>query len=234
MERIYKMPNAVLLEWGDTIAVHMKEDIDKFTQFDAKLTIDVVNDLEQKVAKGYKEGGDEVNLAKLREKTEAVEQAMQDCRNYFKKLKYWVLDAFPGQKAIQRQFGIGRFRNITGNQARMILYMEGLEDTIKQHRVGLEAVQAPADLLDQSSILAKVLRLANKKQEQKKGTRTVDTEERIVHLNVLFTILQKINAAADNVFEDEPAKRRLYQQPSRKIGKDVTDDSTPTIDDEEE
>ncbi len=232
MERVFKLKDAVLLEWGNTTAAHMKEDIDKFTEFDAKLTIDVVDDLEQKVAQGYKEGGDEVNVAQLQQKTEAVEQAMQDCRDYYKKLKYWVLDAFPDRKAIQRQFGVGRFRSITGNQARMILYMEGLADTIKQHRTTLENVKAPGDLLDRSLVLTEALRLANKEQEQKKGTRTVDTEERIAHLNTLYVILQKITAAANNVFEDQPAKRRLYRQPITKIGGDVIGDSTATDNDE--
>ncbi len=223
-ERNFRFKDTVLLEWGDTIVEHLKLDIDQFTTFDPKLNQNFVTHVEQKVALGYKEGGDDLNRARLQEKTEAVEKAMQDCRIYFKKLKYWVLDAFPGKKAIQKQFGIGRFRTVTGNQTKMIQYMEGLSDTIAQHLKALEATGIPKDIVKQPAILAQTLREANKVQEQKKGTRTVDTAERVEQLNELYAILQKINAAADNVFDELQAKRDLYRAPSRSGGVTVGDE----------
>ncbi len=214
-ERNFRLKDSKLLEWGDTTVEHLKLDIDQFTAFDPKLNKEFITALELKVAQGYKEGGDDLNVAQLQEKTEVVEKAMQDCRTYFKKLRYWVLDAFPDKKAIQKQFGIGRFRTVTNNQTKMIQFMEGLSDTIAQHRTALEATSVPVEILKQSAILAQALREANKEQEQKKGTRMVDTAERIEQLNELYTILQKINAAADNVFDESPAKRDLYRTPTR-------------------
>ncbi|WP_271783185.1 hypothetical protein [Aquimarina algiphila] len=225
-ERNYGIKDTVLLEWGDIIVEHLKTDIEEFITFDAKLNRDFITDLEQKVAQGYKDGGDVVNIAQLQEKTEVVEKAMQDCRTYFKRLKYWVLDAFPNQKAIQRQFGIGRFREVSRNQVKMIQFIEGLEETISQHSIALETAGASVDLLTQPSTLSQALRIANKEQEQKKGTRTVDTAARVEQLNELYAILQKVNAAADNVFEEQPTKRELYRSPGR--------NGTPVIIDEEE
>ncbi len=232
-ERNYNFKDTVLLEWGDTIVEHLKLDIEQFTTFDPKLNPGFVTELEQKVARGYKEGGDELNVAKLQEKTEAVEKAMQECRTYFKKLKYWVLDAFPGKKAIQKQFGIGRFRNITGNQTKMIQFMEGLSDTIIQHQAALEATGIPKDIIKQPAILAQTLREANKIQELKKGTRTVDTAERVEQLNELYAIFQKVNAAADSVFDELPAKRDLYRAPSR-TGSVAAEEEQEQIQQEEE
>ncbi len=220
-ERNFSFKDTVLLEWGDTIIDRLKIDLEEFASFDSKLNAAFITDFEQKISLAYKEGGDNINLAQLQQKTEIVDIAMQDCRTYFKRLKYWVLDAFPDKKAIQKQFGIGKFRNISGNQAKMIQYMEGITDTINEHRTTLETVGAPADLLNQSSALSLALRTANKEQEQKKGTRTVDTEERIDQLNELYAILQKINAAADNIFEDLPAKRNLYRKPITRNGTSV-------------
>ncbi|MEW7291049.1 hypothetical protein [Aquimarina sp. 2304DJ70-9] len=223
-ERNYSFKDTVLLEWGDTTVEHLKLDIDQFTTFDPKLNNDFVTQLEQKVAQGYKEGGDDLNVAQLQEKTEVVEKAMQECRTYFKKLRYWVLDAFPGQKAIQRQFGIGRFKDVTKNQIKMIQFMEGLSDTIAQHLKALEATGMPKDIVKQPTVLAQTLREVNKVQEQKKGTRTVDTAERVEQLNELYAILQKINAAADNVFDEFTAKRDLYRAPNRSGGVTVGDE----------
>ncbi len=214
-ERNFRLKDSELLEFGDTTVAHLKQDINQFTTFDAKLNNTFIAQLEQKVVLGYKEGGDELNVAQLQEKTEAVDIAMQDCRAYFKRLKYWVLDAFPSQKAIQKQFGVGRYRNITGNQTKMIQFMEGLTDTIAQHCTTLEAVGTPKEILNQPVTLANALREANKIQELKKGTRTVDTEGRVELLNDLYAILRKINAAADIVFEDEPSKRELYRIPNK-------------------
>jgi hypothetical protein len=212
-ERNYKFKDSVLLEWGDTIVSYLKKDIQQFTDFDPKLNAVFLADLDNKVTQAYKEGGDQANIAQLQQKTVAVENAMAACHAHFKKLKYWVLDAFPGKKAVQKQFGIGRYKEIRNSQTRMIQYMEGLTNTINQHRETLTAAGAPAQLLDAPSLLALNLRNANTEQEQKKGARTVDTEKRIAIFNELYAILQKINAAADNVFDSQPAKRELYRTP---------------------
>ncbi|WP_271782466.1 hypothetical protein [Aquimarina algiphila] len=213
--RNYPYSDSSLLEWGDTTTEHLKTDIKSFSAFDKKLNQDFLTNLEKQVTDGFAEGGDNINLAQLRQKTEVVEEAMQTCQKYFKRLKYWVLDAFPGKKAIQKQFGISGFTKIKDNQTKMIQYMEGLKDTIKRYRIELEKAGASSGFLDQSQELAETLRGANKEQEQKKGTRTVDTADRVERLNDLYAILRKINAAADNVFEDQAAKRELYRPPSR-------------------
>lgn len=223
-ERNYRFKDTILLEWGDTIITYLKEDIEQFRSFDAKLNATFLSELEDKINKGYKEGGDVVNMTQLQHKTELVEKAMGACRAHFKKLKYWVLDAFPDKKAIQKQFGVGRYRDIRNSQTRMIHYMEGLIDTINQHREALVAAGAPEQLLDEPVQLALDLRNANKDQEQKKGTRTVDTEQRIDMLNEIYAILQKINTAADNVFDNSNARRELYRAPKITVADAAVDE----------
>ncbi|GAA4279148.1 hypothetical protein JJQ60_19320 [Aquimarina mytili] len=57
----------------------------------------------------------------------------------------------------------------------------------------------------------------------------VDTEGRVEQLNELYAILQKINAAADNVFDELPVKRDLYRTPSRPGGVPVGDEEEVLI-----
>ncbi|GGX33754.1 hypothetical protein [Aquimarina muelleri] len=223
-ERDYNFKDVVLMEWGDITLKHLKTDIEHFTVFDKKLNPDFVTDLEKQVTQAYKDGGDILNITQLQEKTELVKKTMQECRTYFKHLKYWVLDVFPSQNAIQRQFGIGRFKDVTKNQLKMISYLEGLTETIQQHYTALETAEVPAELLKQPSVLAETLRNANIEQEQKKGTRTIDTEKRVDQLNALYHVLQKINAAADTVFEEVPAKRNLYRPPYKNKKKVVNEE----------
>ncbi|WP_062055565.1 hypothetical protein [Aquimarina longa] len=215
-ERNYNLKDSVLLEWGDVIIAHLTDDIKHFSNFDPKLDITFLEDLEQKVTQGYKESGDQLNILQLQQKTESLKNEMIACRNYFKKLRYWVLEAFEKEKVIQKQFGIGRFKNIRNNQSKMMQYMEGLTDTINQHRDALVATGIPIPLLEQPPILSKNLRTINKEQEHKKRTRTVDTAKRIKQLNELYALLQKVNTIADTIFDKQSAKRQLYRTPKSK------------------
>ncbi len=222
-KRDYPFGDTVLLEWGDTVAEHLKQDIAVFSSFDKKLNQDFLENVQKQVDEAFLEGGDTLNRTQLRKKTEAVEKAMQACYGYHRRLKYWVLDAFPDKKAIQKQFGIGRFSKIRDNQVKMIQHMEGLKDTIGQYQAELETAGASKDLLQQVEVLSELLRTANKEQEQKKGTRAVDTAGRVERLNDLYALLRKISAAADIVFEDQPAKRDLYSTPYKTVARIDTD-----------
>lgn len=222
-KRDYPFSDTLLLEWGDTVSEHLKEDIVAFSSFDKKLNQDFLENVQKKVDEAFLEGGDTLNRAQLRKKTEAVEKAMQACYGYHRRLKYWVLDAFPDKIAIQKQFGIGRFSKMRDNQVKMIQYMEGLKDTISQYQTELETAGASKDLLTQVEVLSELLRTANKEQEQKKGTRTVDTAGRVERLNGLYTLLRKISAAADIVFEDQPTRRDLYRVPYKSVAHVDTD-----------
>lgn len=222
-KRDYPFGDTVLLEWGDTVAEYLKQDIAVFSSFDKKLNQDFLENVQKQVDEAFLEGGDTLNRTQLRKKTEAVEKAMQACYGYHRRLKYWVLDAFPDKKAIQKQFGIGQFSKIRDNQVKMIQYMEGLKDTIGQYQAELETAGASKDLLQQIEVLSELLRTANKEQEQKKGTRAVDTAGRVERLNDLYALLRKISAAADIVFEDQPAKRDLYSTPYKTVARIDTD-----------
>ena len=62
-----------------------------------------------------------------------------------------MLQTFAERKAIQRQFGIGRFSDISKNQIKMIVFMESLTESIKDYRAQLEASGTPAGLLDEAT-----------------------------------------------------------------------------------
>ncbi len=138
---------------------------------------------------------------------------MEDCKEYHRKISYWVIKAFPENIAIQQQFGIGRVSKVSKSQPKMILFMENLAETIKEYRTELEAASTPAELLDQATSHAQGLRTANIDQEQEKGNRTVTTVERITALNDIYAQLQRISKVAGLIFTDQPEKNKLYQIP---------------------
>ena len=213
IRRTYNFKDTLLLEWGDIIIGHLKTDIEQFVDFDAKFDTNFIAYLQQLVDKAYKEGGDFFNIVELKQKTVSVENAMEACRTYYRKLKYWVVETFPDDLAIQKHFGVGMLKNIRNSQPKMVQYIEGLEEIIEEYRDAMIVAGTPAELLNKSSTLLHTLRTANKQQEQKKGTRAIATARRIETLNELYTTLQKVNTAATYVFEEQPAKRKLYRTP---------------------
>ena len=115
---------------------------------------------------------------------------------------------------MQRQFGIGRFTKVAKSQTGMIEFMFELAETTTQYKKQLTAVGIEKDLLNKIAQQPQLLQAANQAQEQNKGNRTVDTEERINRLNQLFDHLRDFNNAAEYVFMSQPAKRDNYRPPS--------------------
>ncbi|GGX28144.1 hypothetical protein [Aquimarina muelleri] len=215
LRRTYNFKDSILLEWGDVIISHLKLDIKQFADFDPKFDTQFITNLQQQIKQGYEEGGDLSNMMELKQDTKLVENAMKSCLTYYKRLKYWVVETFPEEDAIQKHFGVGMLKNIRNSQPKMMQYIEGLEETIEEYRSEMIAAGTPIELLNQSSILSNTLRIANKNQEQKKGKRAVATAKRIETLNELYKLLQKVNTVANYVFEEQPAKRKLYRTPTK-------------------
>ncbi len=231
IERKYALSDSLLLEWADINSENLTKDIAKFQEFDPQEFPETLPEMiEQRVTDALIEGGDSNNKALLGTKTLTVRQAIQNCKDYLKDLKYWVKKAYPDNPVIQRQLGVNRIGSIFRTQPRLIQFMENLPGVIKMHRTRFEEVGTPVDLLDKSAPLSKALRQANKDQEKQKGDRAIDTEARIIHLNSLYDLLQKLNEAAESVFKNEPVRRSRYKVPkSGNTGSDTDTTDTPKI-----
>ena len=228
MMRNFKVKDSVLLELSDTIRARFTEDLALFTAFDAELNQAFAAQLQTNTNLALAEGGDFTNRAKLTGKTVTVNEAMTACNQYHKQLTYWINKAFDNNIAVQKQFGIGTMTAVAKNQPKMIVFMENLVMTIAEYRTALEGVGAPAALLNEATGLAENLRTSNTAQEQLKGSRIVDTAERISLLNSIYSQLQQISKVAAYIFVDTPEKQKLYQLPRSVATTPPSDDTTDT------
>lgn len=213
MSRNYYYSDEVLFEFASTTLKHLETDLPSFTAFDPDLNKERVDRLKTLLEQSLADS-DIVNVTRLQDLTDQVLIEMDKSRKIFKQISYWVIKAFPERRAIQRQFGIGRLRTYSNSQARMVEFMHELADTVATYRQELKTAGAPNALLNGVAQQAKKLMEANQQQEQKKGNRSVETEERISRQNELFEILRAFNTAAELVFDGEPARRELYRTPS--------------------
>jgi hypothetical protein len=214
MLRKFNFSDELLLQYGSTTVGYLTNDLPLFKAFDKALNEAKAKALTALVELALREGGDDHKVTELGEKTENMLQQMHNSSALFSQLRYWVVKAFPTQKAVQRQFGIGRLSKATKTQTAMIEFMYEVAETTAQYQQQLIAVGTDKQLLQQVAQQPKLLQDANQAQEQNKGTRTVDTEERIIRLNQLFDHLRDFNNAAEYVFISQPAKRDNYRAPS--------------------
>ncbi|WP_420578648.1 hypothetical protein [Ekhidna sp.] len=222
--RNYKYSDDLLIQYASDQLSFLAEDLDDFTAFDPDLGATKRDQMQTLVEWALMEGGDEINVSKLGDLTDALHQEMDNARKLYNQLRYWVIKAFPTRKAVQRQFGIGRFSKVADSQETMVTFFSGLVQSVADYRAQLEAANAPAALLDSVATQATALADANNAQEKKKGNRGVDTEERVTKLNELYELTKAYNTAAEYVFFDSPAKRDRYRPPSRSIAADEEED----------
>lgn len=223
MKNNFNFSQDVLMEYAGTLVGHLFTDLPDFTAFDPDLNQTKVDRMEEIISWFLSEGGDESAVSALADRTAILLAELKSCRRVYHQIRYWVMKSYPTQKAIQRKFGIGRFSKIVDNQSDMVLFMSSMSQHIVDHRSALEGSGAPAAILDEVAVRADALRKANEAQEVMKGTRTVDTAERVGQLNELFQHTRDFNAAAEFVYFDDSAKRDLYRPPSNN---DTADDLT--------
>ena len=213
MNRNYKLSDDELIQHSYTVLEHLKEDLPDFTLLDPDLDETKRDELATLVEEALREGGDEANKSGLGQRTEKLLSEIATARWMFNQLRYWVVKTFPNSKAIQRQFGIGRYTRVAKSQARLIGFFFELGETIKQYQEQLKAAGTPGDLLEQVVSQADVLKTAEAEQESYKGARMVDTVERVERLNAIYEILRAFNAAAEFVYYEQPVKRDQYRTP---------------------
>ncbi|WP_109831665.1 hypothetical protein [Reichenbachiella versicolor] len=214
MQRNFNLASDELLQYGMTVIGHLEANLIDFTTMDADLNDEKVNNLKSLIDTALREGGDDMNKAELGQRTEKLLSEMNISRQLFNQLRYWIVKTYPNSKAIQRQFGIGRYHKVTKSQAGMISFLFELSETISQYRTTLEASGTPSTLLDTITEQAEVLKSAQTDQETYKGQRSVETVERIKRLNSIYGILREFNAAAEFVYFDSPELREHYRTPT--------------------
>ena len=214
MLRNYNFSDELLLQYGSTTLGYLTEDMPLFKAFDKDLGNAKVKELSTLIEAALREGGDDHKLAELSETTEKVVLQMNNSRAVFNELRYWVIKAFPKHKAVQRQFGSGRLNKAIRSQNAMIEFMFEVAETTIQYQKELKAVGINSQLLQQVAQQPHLLQNANKAQEQKKRSRSVEAEERIARLNAIFNHLRDFKNAAEHVFINQPAKRNNYRPPS--------------------
>lgn len=209
MERKFKGSDAAFIEQAKTIRNHLQTYHADFSAFDPTLDATFIEALTAAIAEVDAGRDDVAHKEMVRQQTEAVQAAMDQCRTVYKRLKYFVEQTF-SSKGVQNEFGLGQFKTVRDSQPKMIQFMGTLKTTAAKYSAQLTAHGCPADLIASIETAIAALDTANQGQESAKGERTVATEVRVEKLNAVYDRLMRVSAAAKIVFEGDATRLALF------------------------
>lgn len=210
MTRVYGIKDAHMLETARTLHSLFNDHIADFTAFDTTLdaafatswlaTIDaaaiVVRDSQIK----------DIQAAK----TETVLEKMELCRIKYNQIKYFAGRAFSKNKIKLAEFGAEDYEKVRKSQALMISFMDEMHKACLTYSTELEAAGLAVGEIAEIETLKIELQDANTIQENYMRARPVLTEERIAILNQCFETTMIVVNAAQVLYYNEYALRRMF------------------------
>jgi hypothetical protein len=130
--------------------------------------------------------------------------ALMLCRQKYADVKYYAAKAFPGNKAILREFGQGAYSKVCTSRLRMVQFMETLHGVATKYKTQLIAADYTQAGIDKIATLTTQLRNANQAQQLQKTQRPTETRERIEALNTFYTMGKQVRDAGKVVYRHSP------------------------------
>jgi len=144
--------------------------------------------------------------------TQAVEEKMEEAREHFRKLMYYVNIAWPDDNGIARGFGSSQYDKARKSTLKLInlvqkAFIKANSTTYKTDLIAVGFVQADIDLLN---TLADGITEKNNAQEDYMSNTYERSETRIVAFNKVWDSMVKISDGSKIIFKDSPAKVEFY------------------------
>jgi hypothetical protein len=143
--------------------------------------------------------------------TDSVLACMEDCKQKYGDVRFFVRKAFPKNRSILNEFGNNDYRNAQRNQGKMVLFMDGLLKAATKYTSQLIAKGLSQTEIDEIETKGKALRDANVAQEALKRGRPVLTDDRIEVLNTCYSTSLMVSEAAQRVFVGNASKIKQYK-----------------------
>jgi hypothetical protein len=223
-DRLFKMPEAHLLQHAEMVASMYPTDVVDFSAFDSTFTIDYAATIKNSINAVTALKSDQVVIDQMAEHTQHVLDAMGTCNSDYKTVAYFVRKAFKNNKAVQNQFGFNDIEKARSSQPKMILFMEEHAGTAAEHKVDLIAQGCNALLIDKLIVDAQNLKEANTKQEKFKKERGVITQDRVNLLNKVYLLVKPLSEIAQIIYNDDAARLAKYSLPKPKSSQNSADD----------
>ena len=217
--RIYTGSDADMIQASRVMHGLFVEDKIAFINFDGGFIDPFAENWLQKIEAGNDVVQDSLYLSGQIELTKNVELKMNECREYFQMMKYFIEKAFPNRKEIWTQFGVNDYEKARVSETKMIQFLGMLQKTAAEFSIDLIAAGFNQEKIDKIALLQTDLINADYEQEMSKKKRPAVTQERIEKLNECFQFMQKVSKAGKIIFANNRAKFDQYLMPNERIVK---------------
>ena len=208
----------------------LNKDLATFTNYDSTIDVKLADQFQSKINKAFTVVSDSVAIIPQKKATAAVLTAVDEGKNFYDDIIYFVTNkAFPGNKAIAKEFGVGKFKAASSSQVKFTLFLETLHQKAIFYKTELLAAGCSQTLIDNLGKAAQTLNAANVRQEILKRGRPVLTADRIGVLNDCFAVLSIINAAAANIYRNDAARKKQFVYSPASKSQKVTAYQAPIV-----
>lgn len=216
--RIYKGPDAYMIEASRTMHSIFTEDLQIFTKFDNTFTENFATAWLSKIENAAGVINDAQPLGEQAESTRLAELKMEEARRYYKQVKYFIEKAFPGKHEIWTRFGINEYLKVRKSETRMIQFLLLLYKGMHHYKADLINAGLNEVVIEEANTLMEQLSSVNYNREITKKIRPALTLERIDALNACYEQMQIVARAAKIIFAGNYAKYKQYLLPANRTG----------------
>ena len=208
--RVYSIGDAHMLETAYTLHSLFNDNIADFTAFDATLDAAFATSWLATIDAA----GTVVRDSQIKDiqagKTVTVLEQMDLCRIKYNEVKYFAGKAFPRNKVKLAEFGAEDYDKVRRSQALMVSFMDEMHKACVTYTTELQAAGMTVGQIDEVNTLRTDLLNANTTQENYMRARPKLTDERITTLNTSFETTMTVVTAAQVVYYNDYASRRMF------------------------
>jgi hypothetical protein len=221
LKRNYIGSDAYMVNQSSIVLGLATPDVKTFTAFDSSIDDKFLDDFKTLIQQAFGVVSDSVAIIPQKNATADVKKAMEKGKDLYENIIYFVTKkAFPGNKTIAKEFGVGKMAIASRSQLKFTLFLETLFQKATIYKTELLAAGCNASYISDLEVAANTLSQANVKQEILKRGRPVLTSDRITLLNKCHAKLSILNAAGQIVYRNvEDKKAQFVFSPAKKTQK---------------
>jgi hypothetical protein len=213
-ERKYDISDANMLSDANNKRAYFVEDQADFVAFDPDFAAPYEDTWLVAIEAAETYVDDETVLDQITGKTEYLNSTMKECRDYYQNAKHFVEKAFPGNAAVQREFGFNDYDEARKTQPKLVLFMYKFHKVAELYKVQLIAKNYTQLMIDGILLLADKLKAANIDQDTFIGNRGVKTQTRSELHNAVWDTVTYICKTGKLIYKDNYGKYHRYLLPS--------------------
>ncbi len=210
ISRIYGGGDAEMIQNSKTMLGSFTEDLAVFTGYDPDFNEAYAQEWQAEIdaAENIQKENSVADI--LTGLTKKVNDGMAECQKKFQLTKHFIEKAFPGNKAVQNEFGYNDYSGARQSQPKMIQFMRNFDKAANKYSEQLIAANYTAENITEIKTIGDNLDAANTEQESYKKNRPVLSQDRITALNMCWQKCAKVGETGKLLFAGNAAKYSKY------------------------